>query len=236
MSYILDALRRADAERERGAVPGIHAQPVPAVSSDGPAPRRGVPVAWIAAGAAVAVAGLLAWQLVQRGATPAPTAPAAPAMPTAQAPAPMAAPMPAPMPARTPAPRPAPAPAIATATAPAPAPAAPRAAPRVPAAQPAPRAEAAPRAVARAPAPAARPPVDKRVFALHELPDDVRNRLPKLAIGGSRYSADPAKRFLIVNGVMLKEKDAVTPEVTLEEIQLKAAVLRYQDYRYGITY
>ena len=34
MSYILDALRRADAERERGAVPGLHAQPVPPVSAD----------------------------------------------------------------------------------------------------------------------------------------------------------------------------------------------------------
>ena len=97
--------------------------------------------------------------------------------------------------------------------------------------------------MAQAPAPApaaapaaARPFGDKRVFALHELPDDVRNRLPKLSIGGSRYSPDPAKRFLIVNGQMLKEKDAVTPEVTLEEIQLRAAVLRYQDYRYGITY
>ena len=29
MSYILDALRRADAERSRGAVPGLHAQGVP---------------------------------------------------------------------------------------------------------------------------------------------------------------------------------------------------------------
>jgi general secretion pathway protein B len=105
-----------------------------------------------------------------------------------------------------------------------------------------PRAEPAGRDVPRAAAPGpaapatARAPVVKRVFALHELPDDVRNRLPKLSIGGSRYSADPAKRFLIVNGQLLKEKDAVTPEVTLEEIQLKAAVLRYQDYRYGITY
>ena len=26
MSYILDALKRADAERERGAVPGLHSQ------------------------------------------------------------------------------------------------------------------------------------------------------------------------------------------------------------------
>lgn len=30
MSYILDALRRADSERERGTVPSLHANPVPA--------------------------------------------------------------------------------------------------------------------------------------------------------------------------------------------------------------
>ena len=30
MSYILDALRRADAERSRGAVPSLHAQGLPA--------------------------------------------------------------------------------------------------------------------------------------------------------------------------------------------------------------
>lgn len=29
MSYILDALKKADSERERGSVPGLHAQPVP---------------------------------------------------------------------------------------------------------------------------------------------------------------------------------------------------------------
>jgi general secretion pathway protein B len=75
-----------------------------------------------------------------------------------------------------------------------------------------------------------------RVYALHELPNDVRSRLPQLAIGGSRYSPDPAKRFLIVNGQLLREQEKVTPDVTLEEIQLKAAVLRYGDYRYGITY
>ena len=34
MSYILEALRRADAERERGAVPNIHAQPLQGPSND----------------------------------------------------------------------------------------------------------------------------------------------------------------------------------------------------------
>ena len=49
MSYILDALRRADAERSRGAVPGLHAQNIP---TDGePAARNFNPLIWAAGGA-----------------------------------------------------------------------------------------------------------------------------------------------------------------------------------------
>ena len=40
MSYILDALRRADAERERGGVPGLHTQPTPTESDDDDAGTR----------------------------------------------------------------------------------------------------------------------------------------------------------------------------------------------------
>jgi general secretion pathway protein B len=51
MSYILDALRRADAERSRGAVPGLHAQAAPA---DGePAARNFGPLIWAAGAAGV---------------------------------------------------------------------------------------------------------------------------------------------------------------------------------------
>ena len=39
MSYILEALRKADAERERGAVPDIHTQPLFASDRDEPAAR-----------------------------------------------------------------------------------------------------------------------------------------------------------------------------------------------------
>jgi general secretion pathway protein B len=53
VSYILDALRRADAERSRGAVPGLHAQSVP---GDGePAARNFRPLIWAAGGAGVLV-------------------------------------------------------------------------------------------------------------------------------------------------------------------------------------
>ena len=53
MSYILDALRRADAERSRGAVPGLHAQGAPADPE--PAARNYKPLIWGAGAAGVLV-------------------------------------------------------------------------------------------------------------------------------------------------------------------------------------
>lgn len=49
MSYILEALRRADAERQRGDVPGLHAQPQVIAAGDPPASPW--PKAWVAGGA-----------------------------------------------------------------------------------------------------------------------------------------------------------------------------------------
>jgi general secretion pathway protein B len=89
MSYILDALRRADAERSRGAVPGLHAHNVPA---DGePAARNFNPLIW-AAGAVgmllVAVVCILVFGPWKAG------APAGPDARVALAPAPELAPTP----------------------------------------------------------------------------------------------------------------------------------------------
>ncbi|HEX6364375.1 MAG TPA: hypothetical protein VFZ93_15570, partial [Albitalea sp.] len=71
MSYILDALRKADAERERGSVPGLHTQPVPPASARATPARRGVPAGALAGGAVAAVAAGLAWLWLDRDA-PAP--------------------------------------------------------------------------------------------------------------------------------------------------------------------
>ena len=56
MSYILEALRKADAERERGTVPDLHAQLLPGapVEEDIPAPR-GTRWWWPAVGATALV-------------------------------------------------------------------------------------------------------------------------------------------------------------------------------------
>lgn len=131
MSYILDALRRAEAERGRGGVPGLHSQAVP-VPGAVPVPERTAASPWLMASAGVAVAAVAVagtWWVMQRpapasvvvAATPAPAvAPAAPqpapvaiapapAAPTAQvAPAAVLAPAPAPV-VEAPAPEPRPA-------------------------------------------------------------------------------------------------------------------------------
>lgn len=201
MSYVLDALKRADAERERGAVPGLHAQPVPLLPTDADAPRAGLPWLWLAVGLGIGLLATLAWLVGERDSTPLPTAAvqqqpiAAPALPAAVA---VALPPITRLPAV----------AAAGATRPAP-------------------------KTAETPASAA---ADNRVFALSELPEAVRRELPTLTIGGSIYSSDPAQRFLVINGRVVHEKEEIAPDLRLEQIKLKAAVLRYKDYRYTISF
>lgn len=217
MSYILDALRRADAERERGSVPGLHTQPVPVTAADAPAPRGAPsPLLW-GAGAFIVLAVVIAWvvsgSLEQRE-------PAA-AVATTVATAPAVAPPPAPA-AALPAPALSPASASITAAAPLPI-----VVPR----------EASPRPVAAKPAAtASEPAADTRIHALNELPENIRREMPPLTIGGSIYSDTPASRFLIINGRIFHEGDKITSNLSLEQIKLKAAVLRFKGYRVGITY
>jgi len=223
MSYILDALRRADSERERGAVPGIHAQPVPITSEqDGRSPRI-KPWMWAGFGAAMLLLGWFEWHELQRTSEPAARVDAAPAPPPrAELPAPPAV-VPAPAATTLPAAR------VAAALPPAP----PAPAPSLPA----PVAHAAVPLTGIASAPSAgSSPAETRVYAVNELHDTIQRELPRLAISGSMYSDNAASRFLIINGQILHESDKVTPELTLEQIKLKAAVLRYKGYRVGITF
>jgi general secretion pathway protein B len=206
MSYILDALRRADAERERGSVPDLRAQPLGAASAQ-EAPRR-LTWPWIAALLAALLIGALAWFLAAPDEPPV-------ALPTAALPA-------------APPPSAAASPAVSRA-----APAEPRA--------PKPAvtvvATAAPRAASTpAKAEPAASAAEGRIYAQAELPPDIRRQLPPLAIGGSMYSENAANRMLIVNGQLLHENDKPAPEVTLEKIKLKSAVLRFRDYRFEVSY
>ncbi len=91
MSYILEALRRSQAERERGQVPGLHAQ-AGAVAAL-PAQRGGPPWRWVlplgALALAAAALAVWAWRSAAAPSAAALPPPAATAAPPAAAPGPL---------------------------------------------------------------------------------------------------------------------------------------------------
>ncbi|EHR70617.1 hypothetical protein BurJ1DRAFT_1753 [Burkholderiales bacterium JOSHI_001] len=219
MSLILDALRRADAERQReaGAPPSLGAPVAPAWDEDATPQGRGAAL-WLGGALLLLAASGLAWWLNR--------APSAPAPAVATAP-------PAPPVARVPEPPPEPPAVTAPPEAPLPpmslrlpdVPPVPVAAPRVP--KPAPRAASAvsppaASAPARGPEPAASSPVSR----LADLPPDQRRQWPALVVGGSMYSENVALRMVILDGQLLHEGDSAGPGVVVERIRPRSAVLR----------
>lgn len=258
MSYILDALRRAEAQRSRGAVPTLHAPVLgPAPAGHAPtAPRRWLIIALAGLVLASALVLWLVWRPDVRDATP-PTAvvafptapPPLPAPASAPLPAPPAVPerraaVPAPVlpspPAAESAPRGAAprAPSVPAARAPQPVPAPPQVQAQEPARAAVPsRPPVVERAVPAEPprpasAPAARTPVVPPPVARRDLPPDLQRELPALALNGTVYSPDPAQRMALVNGEVWREGDRLGPELFVDEIRRQDAVLRYKGQRF----
>ena len=280
MSYILDALRRADSERERGAIPDIHAQPVPLLPDEEPARPRIAPWVWGASaiGAIALLAAALVWALARqespsaRGAAQPPGSPALsgpvraepfpplaaspppavawpnPSVPSAVTPS-AAGPTPPGAqqnaaakagPSSTTAPRTAPSARSTQAASSAQAGVPPARAPTSPVAArhsaPAASAQRAEPGRAGASGPAGEPVPAARIYAQSELPEEIRRGVPALVVNGSVFSKNAADRFLIINGQIVHEKGAVAPDVKLEQIKLRAAVLVTRGYRFEITY
>lgn len=235
MSLILDALRRADSERERerGAVPGLHAQQMEPAAAETTAVVRVLPWLAVAIVAAAVLLAAAAWLVAGRDA---PRAAAAPAVAQSVAQAPALPPAP---------------PAAAAASAPpVPAPTASPPEPR-PVAEPAPwtapdggrKAGTEAVAAAAAPTPEVRTltapsvaPAEARITSREQLPEDLRAQLPPLAVGGSIYSASAAERSLIIDGRIVRENDRLTADLTLEQIRPKSAVLRFKGHRFEIVF
>jgi general secretion pathway protein B len=222
VSLILDALRKADAERERGSVPSLHAQPVLSPSVGAPSKPKVRPNwLWIAIGVALGLVAAATWVMIGRNA-PAPSAattnlaPAQPSMLEATSARPAAVSVP---------------PAAASSDA-------------LIVAEPAPWRQPDERKVPRADAKGDTqvttlgnvPPAEAPLYSREQLPPDIRAALPQFAIGGSVYSADPTARSLIVNGQLYRERDRLTQELSLEEIKLRAAIFSFRGYRFEVLF
>lgn len=214
MSFILDALRKSEHERQRGAVPGISNVPLAAARRETP---RWMLVLVAALG--VAVIGLGgAWWRSSRVATPAPAVVSVPLeVPAAAAPETRAARV-----------EPAPPPAVATPLAPATAEAPPTA-----------RAETARDAPSFVPAPA-RPTAREPDSDLPTLPSPTALAaegiaIPQLHLELHAYSERATERFVFINGRKYVEGEQLAEGPRLLSIERTGAVLSQQGRRFLLT-
>lgn len=236
MSYILDALQRAEAERERGRVPDITSQLAPPLKQE--RASSNAQRVWQAMLFLAALAiGLGIWRW-----TSAPDSNSAISglQTTMENPATGT---------------------TATATLPTPLPAASTSiAAGIPSTEPALPILAPPRQIPAAPTPAAAnaaltmPPSSAAtssgstslapasttplpaVPTFGELTAEARSRLPAVNVSGSTFSQNPALRMLIANGKVVQEGQDIAPGLRLESIGPRNAVLNHQGMRYSIGY
>lgn len=195
MSLILQALKKAEAERELGRVPTLASAEL---HDERPAASRR-PGLWIlillALGVLVTVTVWVMWPAAQVPTVVAPPMPTSP--PLAAAPA-------------------APPPPVAVA---------PIARPVPPPARPAASLPPRPKPAASAPLP-----------TQDQLPAELQRKLPNLAVTGTIWSPVPADRMLMIAGQVLHEGDRITPELELQSIGQREAVLRVQGTSFRLPY
>jgi len=231
MSYILEALKKAQAERQLGATPTIHAPTLDAAAPRSADGARWKPLALAAGTAVIAGAAVLLWRqqpapaVLTSAAQVASTAPVAvspasvaqPAAPAASA----AMPSPSAVPSAPPAAAPAQA-AVAPVPKAAPVPAPPSA--PTPVQAPAPQ----PRAAAEAP--------EEPVQLLRDLPEPIQRSIPQITMGGYMYSRNPADRLVLIDKILRHEGEEVAPGLVLEKLLPKAAIFTFKGYRYRVPY
>lgn len=210
MSFILDALRKSDAQRRLGSPPALMT-PQPGAS----APARPRTLSYGLLAAALIAAGIVIgawrpWQAEERPVVAADTAAVKPVAPIQSAPPP------------------APAPPAVLAPATAVKPQAP-----APISKPVRVREQSRKTVAATPKKAAVPaaPVVE-VVAFSDLPVSVQLEIPPLSITAHAYSPVARDRLIGINDRVLREGEQVTPSLLLEQITPDGMIMSYKGYRF----
>lgn len=228
MSFILEALKKSDQQRQRGATPTLPTAQAPVAAPKQPAFLYYGLLAAVLLAAGIVIGWLRPWQAEQ------PLAPATESVAakslisvshqTAPAPLPepheMARKMAQEMPAPTSAPAVQPAPVVAAMKADMPAPA---------------RTEthSTPHS---APAPMPEKPADsaqeQKVVPMAELPLQIQQEIPAMTIPLHAYSSKPRDRLVSINDRMLREGESLTPGLRLEQITPDGLIFSYKGYRF----
>ncbi|WP_019140134.1 general secretion pathway protein GspB [Noviherbaspirillum massiliense] len=234
MSYILDALKKAEAERSAETLRPLQVPPSFSATRASSHARWDRP--WIWAGASACAAALIgfAWMKPWQAA-PSPKPAATPATPATAPVAAQVQPAPAPQASTPPA-------APPRHTEPAP-PAEAKPAPEEKPVEAKPRRTKKTRRTHTASNDTRKPePVQvaaaatENLPARKDLPQQIQRELPALSVGGYLYAGNPADRSVVINNRLLREGDQVAPGLVLEKMMPDGMVLNYKGLRYRSGY
>ena len=230
MSYILEALKKSDQQRQRGVTPTLPTAPVTVA-----APKRPLFVyygllAAVLLGIGITIGWLRPWQAEQPApATELIAAKSPITIPQQAAPAPL--PEPPEMARKTAQELPAPnsTPAV-------------QSVPRVDAMKPdipAPASTGMPGAIVIAPAPMPEKPAspagvaqDQRAIPMAEMPLAIQQEIPAMTIQLHAYSNNPIERLVSINSRMLREGGSLSPGLRLEQVTPDGMIFSYKGYRF----
>lgn len=238
MSYILDALQRADAERARGGVPTLHARPIASPLAPGGLTTKQRAGLGLVLALVVSAAAFTGWWLFGRSADQPAAVAAAPSPSVATPATAVLTPLPSPVsvPSRVVAPvvatPPTAAPTVVASTPPAAKPAVSESI-----AEPTPAAPPNAKTVVAADTPTPAPATAFGVVPLlSELPEATRRQIPAMAISGAVYSENPSQRLLLVNGLVLNQGAQVAPDLTVVEIRSNNSEFNFRGTRFRVAH
>lgn len=227
MSYILEALKKSDQQRQRGATPTLPTSLVAIAAPKQPVFLYYGLLAVVVLATGILIGWLRPWQAEQPAPATEPVA-AKPPISASHQPAPPPLPEPPemarkpvqelPSPNSTPAVQPAPMVAAVKPDMPTPAKT---------------ETHSAPSAVtAPMPEKPADPAQEQKVIPMAELPLQIQQEIPAMTIPLHAYSSKPRDRLVSINDRMLKEGESLTPGLRLEQITPDGLIFSYKGYRF----
>ncbi len=72
------------------------------------------------------------------------------------------------------------------------------------------------------------------LITVKELPVEIQNQLPNLEFAGHTYSQEPTARLILINNKILREGHKITNNLTLQEIIPEGVVLNYKSIEFQV--
>jgi general secretion pathway protein B len=214
MSYILDALKKSDQQRQLGATPTLQAAQLTV-----PAPKRPLFIyygllAIVLLVAGIAIGWLRPWQAEQPPPITEPVAAISPISISQQAaPAPLTAPpeMPVALKPNNP--------VLAISGTPG-------------AAAPMPDKSMPDNFISGKPTSIAGVAQEQKAIPFGELPAQIQREIPAMTVQLHSYSSNPSERLVYINSTRLREGDSLMPGLSLEQVTPDGMIFSYKGYRF----